>query len=96
MDDAEDLFPFDARGGLDADNDGMADEWEALNGLDSADAADANSDADEDGLTALEEFEGDTDPNQSDLLAQSLTFEAPQFLVVDQADNHQAHLCRGR
>ncbi len=85
VDDAEDLFPFDARGGLDTDNDGMADEWEALNGLDSADAADANSDADEDGLTALEEFEGDTDPNQSDLLAQSLTFEAPQFLVIDQA-----------
>ena len=84
VDDAEDLFPFDARGGLDTDNDGMADEWEALNGLDSADAADAGSDADEDGLTALEEFEGDTDPNQSDLLAQSLTFEAPQFLVVDQ------------
>ena len=85
VDDAEDLFPFDARGGLDSDNDGMADEWEALNGLDSADAADANSDVDEDGLTALEEFEGDTDPNQSDLLAQSLTFEAPQFLVIDQA-----------
>lgn len=85
IDDAEDLFPFDARGGLDADNDGMADEWEALNGLDSADAADADSDADDDGLTALEEFEGDTDPNQSDLLAQSLTFEAPQFLVIDQA-----------
>ena len=85
VDDAEDLFPFDARGGLDTDNDGMADEWEALNGLDSADAADANSDVDEDGLTALEEFEGDTDPNQSDLLAQSLTFEAPQFLVIDQA-----------
>ena len=85
IDDAEDLFLFDARGGLDTDNDGMADEWEALNGLDSADAADASSDADEDGLTALEEFEGDTDPNQSDLLAQSLTFEAPQFLVIDQA-----------
>ena len=85
VDDAEDLFPFDARGGLDTDNDGMADEWEALNGLDRADAADAGSDADEDGLTALEEFEGDTDPNQSDLLAQSLTFEAPQFLVIDQA-----------
>ena len=84
IDDAEDLFPFDARGGLDTDNDGMADEWEALNGLDSADAADADSDADEDGLTALEEFEGDTDPNQSDLLAQRLTFEAPKFLVVDQ------------
>jgi hypothetical protein len=48
------LFPFDARGGLDTANDGMADEWEALNGLDSADAADASSDADEDGLTALE------------------------------------------
>ena len=46
VDDAEDLFPLDARGGLDADNDGMADEWEALNGLDSADAADADSDAD--------------------------------------------------
>jgi hypothetical protein len=83
--DAEDLFPFDARGGLDADNDGMADEWEALNGLDSMDAADASSDADGDGLTALEEFEGETDPNQSDLLAQSLTFEAPKFLVIDQA-----------
>ena len=84
VDDAEDLFVFDARGGLDADNDGMADEWEALNGLDRADAADADSDADDDGLTALEEFEGGTDPNQSDLLAQRLTFEAPKFLVVDQ------------
>ena len=84
VDDAEDLFPLDARGGLDADNDGMADEWEALNGLDLSDANDAGSDADGDGLTALEEFTGNTDPNQSDLIAQTLSFESPKFLVIDQ------------
>ena len=40
----------------DSDMDGMADEWERLNGLNPADAADAAMDANNDGYTNLEEF----------------------------------------
>ena len=84
VDDAVDLFPNDARGGLDADNDGMADEWESLVGLDPSDASDANSDTDNDGATALEEFKRDTNPAKPDLEQQRLTWNAPSFLVTDQ------------
>ena len=47
---------------LDADNDGMADEWEKRFGLNAGDPADANADADGDGFTNLEEYEAKTDP----------------------------------
>jgi autotransporter-associated beta strand protein len=40
----------------DSDGDGMDDLWETQNGLDPADPADAQGDADGDGLTNLEEF----------------------------------------
>ncbi len=45
----------------DDDNDGMPDTWEILNGLASL-TGDADSDADRDGLTNLQEYEKGTDP----------------------------------
>ncbi len=46
----------------DEDDDGMADSWERLNGLDANNSDDADFDADNDGYTNLEEFEEKTDP----------------------------------
>lgn len=51
---------------LDADADGMSDTWEALYGLNPADASDAATDPDGDGLTNLEEFLAGTDPTAYD------------------------------
>jgi len=45
----------------DNDEDGMADSWETLNGLDPTNADDAEFDPDNDGATNLEEFEEKTD-----------------------------------
>lgn len=77
--DVDDAFPLDAsesvdtdRDGIgnnadtDDDNDGMPDTWETENELNPLDAADASLDPDGDGLTNLEEYEGDTDPNVSE------------------------------
>ena len=47
---------------LDADADGLPDEWEKKYGLNSADASDANADADMDGFTNAEEYAAKTDP----------------------------------
>ena len=47
---------------LDADGDGMADEWERKYGLNASDASDAGADADGDGFTNLEEYQAKTDP----------------------------------
>jgi PKD repeat protein len=53
-------------GFADADNDGMADEWETDNGLDPTDPTDAGSDNDLDNVPALQEFEDGTDPGVFD------------------------------
>ena len=51
---------------VDSDDDGMPDEWEEQNGLDSNDPADAQADSDDDGLSNLEEFLAGIDPNDED------------------------------
>ncbi len=50
----------------DSDGDGMPNGWEKKNGLDPKDPTDAASDYDNDGLTALKEYEYGTDPNNPD------------------------------
>lgn len=47
---------------LDADGDGLPDEWEKRYNLNPADASDANADSDGDGFTNMEEFLAGTDP----------------------------------
>jgi parallel beta-helix repeat protein len=50
----------------DADKDGMDDDWEILNNLNPDDSNDKNNDSDGDGLTNLEEFNYDTNPQLKD------------------------------
>jgi parallel beta-helix repeat protein len=51
---------------LDTDEDGMPDGWEFLYDLDPSDPSDAEEDMDSDGYTNLEEFEGGSDPSNSE------------------------------
>jgi len=60
--DASDQFPQNSLYSSDSDADGIADGWEILYSLDANNPADAASDLDVDGLTALEEFIGGTIP----------------------------------
>jgi uncharacterized repeat protein (TIGR01451 family) len=50
---------------VDADDDGIADEWEVAHGLNPTDPNDANADPDGDGMTNLQEFHAGTDPNSA-------------------------------
>ena len=50
---------------LDADGDGLPDEWEKRYGLNPGDASDAAGDSDGDGFTNLEEFVAKTDPTDA-------------------------------
>lgn len=50
---------------LDADKDGLPDDWERKYGLNPASAADADEDKDGDGFTNFEEFEAKTDPTDA-------------------------------
>ncbi len=55
-------FETGATAPVDADHDGLPDNWELSHGLNPASAADAVSDKDGDGQTALAEFHSQTDP----------------------------------
>jgi len=57
----------------DTDNDGLPDDYELANGLNPNDPIDAFEDQDNDGLTALEEFNAGTDPNNSDTDGDGIT-----------------------
>ncbi len=50
----------------DFDNDGMPNDWELEYGLNPIDPTDAKIDSDKDGLSNLEEYQKETDPNQKD------------------------------
>ncbi len=50
----------------DTDGDGMPDSWETLHGLNPNSAADASLDTDGDDLTALQEYQADTNPMSTD------------------------------
>lgn len=50
----------------DSDGDGLPDSWEIENGLNPQNSTDATEDLDSDGLTNLEEFIAETDPNDAD------------------------------
>ena len=65
---------------LDADGDGLPDEWERKVGLNPGNVADADEDLDGDGFTNLEEFEAGTDPadkNSHPDYLNSLTVKLP-------------------
>ena len=55
-----------AAGITDSDGDGLPDSWETENGLNPNNADDATMDADQDGLTNLEEYLLSTNPNNQD------------------------------
>ena len=66
---AQEDFDGDAQGDVcdpDDDNDGMPDAYETDHGFDPLDASDATLDAEGDGLTNLEEYEGGSDPRVED------------------------------
>lgn len=60
----------------DTDGDGMPDAWETANGFAPNSSADANLDADHDGMSNLAEYQAGTDPrNPASRFTSSLTYE---------------------
>ncbi len=58
-----DVFPIDANAALDTDSDGMPDTWELDHGFNPHEADDESSDADGDGVSNVDEYKNNTDPN---------------------------------
>ena len=65
VEDSADVYPLNSLYSKDSDSDGMPDAWETKYGLDPNDPADATSDQDNDGITALDEFLAGTIPSGS-------------------------------
>jgi hypothetical protein len=63
--DNSDVFPTNALYKADSDSDGIPDAWEIKYSLDPNDPSDADSDRDNDGVTALDEFLAGTIPSGS-------------------------------
>lgn len=61
--DNSDAFPDNPLYTMDSDSDGMPDSWEVKYGLDPTDPSDADSDRDNDGVGALDEFLAGTTPS---------------------------------
>lgn len=61
----------------DSDGDRLPDDWEKANGLNPANPSDANSDTDQDGMTAREEYLAGTDPRNA---ASQLRWDSIQLL----------------
>ena len=78
--DADDAFPLNAAYSMDDDNDRMADEWEADNGLDPADGSDGDADLDGDGRNNLDEFLAGTNVAADDVAP---VVTAPGDVLVD-------------
>ncbi len=71
---------------VDADEDGMADDWETFYGLDPADKSDYNLDNDGDVYTNIEEFLNQTDPNtpQTGVVEELLASKQPLNPLLEQ------------
>jgi hypothetical protein len=71
---------------VDADKDGMADDWETFYGLDPADKSDYNLDNDGDIYTNIEEFLNQTDPNtpQTGVVDELLATKRPLNSLLEQ------------
>jgi len=71
------------RAPLDADRDGIPDDWENNNSLDIFNPVDATIDTDNDHMSAKDEFTADTDPNnQSSVLVSSIERDGTDLHVV--------------
>ncbi len=64
--DGEDPVATNAAYSRDLDRDGLPDEWELANGLYDSDPWDAGFDFDGDGLSSLQEYQRDTNPQEMD------------------------------
>jgi hypothetical protein len=73
----------------DSDSDGIPDEWETLNDLDSSDDTDALSDPDQDGISNLDEYIAGTDPKdaQSFLSVEQVTHTDESFTLKFQSQS---------
>jgi hypothetical protein len=82
--DAEDAFPYRSGYSQDTDGDGLADAWEARNGLDPKDPRDAYLDGDRDGFLNRDEFVFGANPTNADGRAQVIYSEGATALSAEE------------